>query len=267
MALGGNSTSAPEAPPVQRLSAQERVRKAFKCSVELEVMAGFKIALWGLHKTGKSHFAGTAPLPIYVIDTEGAWHLNRTAFPKEVQQQIFVSEVLYQADKEGNKVNVIAAMDAMFEALDALTDLIKETPDDKVGTIVIDSMTDLWDWLGIWKDVADLPGPGGRLQWGHANKRYTEFINMLLHSRWNVVATFKAEGMVDKTGADLGMDKAKWQKKTPYWFDCIAELRREETRRILILKGDRLGDIREKLEDPSFPKLVELFKKRTKVTF
>ena len=266
MALNKGSQSTPQGP-----SAQERVKKAFKASVNLEVVKGLKIALHGKEKTGKSHFAGTAPAPIYIIDTEGAWHLNRLAFPHDKQEQIFVSEVLYMAGKKDGKVDVVASLDAAMEAIDALTTLIRETPPEKTGTIVVDSVTDIWDWLAIWKDTAILPGPdtkGSRLEWGHANRRYAEFILMLLHSQWHVILTGKSDEIVSDKGVSLGIDRAKWQKKTGYYVDVIAEMKKDaQGVRTLTLKGDRFGDIREVIPNPSWDVLIKAFEKRTGVKF
>lgn len=273
MAIGQPSTSTPSpASKADQLAAlRVRLKQVFKPSSELEVIKGLKVAVWGRYKVGKSHFAGTAPGPIYIIDTEGSWHILKLSLPADKRDNVHISEVLYKAGEDTNKIDILKAMDAMFEALDLLTQVILLTPEEEAGTIVIDSMTDLWDWLAIWKDVADLPGPEGRLQWGHANKRYAEFMNMLLVSKWHVVATFKADEMVDKKGGSVMMGddvmyKPKWQKKTGHAFDVIAQMRKDaDGKRRLVLEGDRFGDIRDTLVDPSWPKLIALFSKRTGV--
>jgi hypothetical protein len=132
------------------------------------------------------------------------------------------------------------------------------------GTIVIDSGTDIWDWLGIWKDEQNFKEPG-RLQWGHANKRYARFIIMLLHSKWNVLGTFKAEGMVDSKGGDMGQDKAKWQKKTDYYFDVIIEYKLVGNIRQAIFRGDRYGGNLGVLENPTWDDVKKHLERKKKV--
>lgn len=133
-----------------------------------------------------------------------------------------------------------------------------------VGTIVLDSGTDIWDWLGIWKDEKNFSEPG-RLQWGHANKRYNQFIMMMLHSRWNVVATFKAEAAVSDKGGDLGFDKPKWQKKTGYWFDVIIELQRTANGRVAVFRGDRFGGNLATIENPTYQSIVAQLQSKKKL--
>jgi hypothetical protein len=258
MALGKKINKEPEPERVPR-----NIKDLFKPSVELEHVAGFKIAAYGRAKVGKTHLAMTAPKPIYGIDTEGSWSLNRKQFSLKDQEQINVAQVLYEADKKSHKVDVVASLDAAFEAMDVLTDFIA-TYDGPIGTIVIDSGSDIWDWLGTWKDEQNFSEPG-RLQWGHANKRYNEFIMMMLHSQWNVIGLFRAEAAVGGTGADLGYDKPKWQKKTDYWFDVILEMKYDGLTRQAIFKGDRFGGTHSPLTNPTWESIVKHLEDKTKI--
>lgn len=241
----------------------KNIREIFKPSVELEHVAGLKIAIWGRAKVGKTRFAMTAPKPIYGIDTEGSWSLNKDAFSLEDQKQINVAQVLYEADKKKHRVDVVASLNAAIEALDVLTDFLVDYTG-PVGTIVIDSGSDIWDWLGTWKDEQNFSEPG-RLQWGHANKRYNEFILMMLHSKWNVIGCFRAESAVDAKGADYGYDKPKWQKKTDYWFDAICEVKKTGNGRDFIFTGDRFGGNLGRLENPTWSDVTKLLESTKKV--
>ena len=239
------------------------IMDVFKPSVSLEHVTGIKIAIWGRAKVGKTHFAMTAPKPIYGIDTEGSWSLNRKQFSKEDQEKINVAQVLYESDKKNHKVDVVASLQAAYDALDVLTDFIA-TYEGPVGTIVIDSGSDIWDWLGTWKDESNFSDPG-RLAWGHANKRYNEFIMMMLHSKWNVIGIFRAEAAVGNSGVDLGYDKAKWQKKTDYWFDVIIEFQQTATGRKAVFRGDRYGGNLGTIENPTWDTLVQHLETKKKV--
>jgi len=297
------------------------IRDVFRPSTELEHVSGLKIAVYSRAKVGKTHLAFTCPLPIYGIDTEGSWGLNRKQFPEEIQKQVHVRQVLYDASKKDNLVDLVAALNAARDALDVLTDYItcndlvetflssvkqatmaeliaglttsEYTPNQDLieyvleemvfyesitagevytyvkpfpkGTIVIDSGTDIWDWLGIWKDEQNFSDPG-RLQWGHANKRYNQFIMMMLHSKWNVLGSFKAEAMVDSKGADMGTDKPKWQKKTDYWFDVIIEMKRIGNDRQVVFRGDRFGGNIATLVNPTWDDIVKQLESVKKIT-
>jgi len=313
--------SGPKGKSVEVGRVPKSIRDVFRPSTELEHVSGLKIAVYSRAKVGKTHLAFTCPLPIYGIDTEGSWSLNKNQFSADVQKQVHVSQVLYMADKEGGKVDLVKSLDAARDAVDVLTDYIacndkvetflkeKEhatvleiivgltTPDyipnpDTIsyvleemafygtarlsedqwafvtpfpkGTIVIDSGTDIWDWLGIWKDEQNFTDPG-RLQWGHANKRYNQFIMMLLHSKWNVLGSFKAEAMVDTKGGDIGTDKAKWQKKTDYWFDVIIEMKKIGNDRQVIFRGDRFGGNISTLINPTWNDIVTELESNKKI--
>jgi hypothetical protein len=308
------------------------IRDAFRPAIELEHVAGLKVAVYSRAKVGKTHLAFTCPLPIYGIDTEGSWALNKNQFSEDIQRQVHVAQVLFMAEKEGGKVDLVASLDAARDALDSLTDYIScndrveeflkvkgtatltevlvgitnaaagpwndqqtgvyipnqetveyvleelvqygcSTKEGELykyvnpfprGTIVIDSGTDIWDWLGIWKDEQNFTEPG-RLQWGHANKRYNEFIIMMLHSKWNVLGSFKAEAMVDTKGGDLLTDKPKWQKKTDYWFDVIIELKSMGPDRQAIFRGDRFGGNIGTLLNPTWQDIVTQLESKKKV--
>lgn len=257
--------------PLAKTNEEEKksIKELFKPSVELEMVAGLKIGVYGRWKVGKTHFALTAPLPIYFVDTEGSARINAKLFPKERQEQVYVSEVINWADKKEKKIDLMASLDAVMDSVDVLTDMILENPD-AGGTIVIDSASDIWDWLNQWLEMsADAVRTKGgnisRLEWGKANRRYTEFMYMLLRSRWNVVMTFRSFEAVSDKGQSLGYDQPKWQKNTPYWLDLITELKMEGTETVMKFRGDRFGRLTEDLRNPSWESLADYLKKKSGV--
>ena len=321
--------SGPKGKSVEVGRVPKSIRDVFRPSTELEHVSGLKIAVYSRAKVGKTHLAFTCPLPMYGIDTEGSWGLNKNQFTEAIQRQVHVKQCIFDASKKHNLVDVVAALAAAQDALDVLTDYIEcndmvetwltgksatlpeimsgittpeYTPNEDLvlyvleemldyncitigpvdpanavpvkytyvkpfpkGTIVIDSGTDIWDWLGIWKDEQNFSDPG-RLQWGHANKRYNQFIMMMLHSKWNVLGSFKAEAMVDSKGGDIGTDKPKWQKKTDYWFDVIIELKSVGNDRQAIFRGDRFGGNIATLTNPTWSDIVQQLESKKKIT-
>lgn len=242
----------------------------FRPSTQLEKIHGIKVGVFGRAKVGKSHFALTAPLPIYAVDTEGSLALNVLQFDEKRRSQIFIANVLREADKLHHKIDLSQSLAALEEAIDMLVDTIVEQGEaDKVGTIVIDSGTDVWDWLGIWIDaVASQKSSVGpfRLEWGKANRKYTQLIQMLIKSNWNVIWTFRAVEAINEQGQSLKYDQPKWQKNTPYWLDVICEMKMTGPQTNLIkFAGDRYGRISKDLENPTWDTFVAHLKKHTKV--
>lgn len=245
----------------------------FKPGTSLECVKGLKIGIYSRSKIGKTHFALTAPAPRYVIDTENAYQWNLRQFPVEHRAQTFVSEVLEEADYDKKKgVDIFKSLDLTLEAIDLLTQHIMELeetdPNGPRGTIIIDSASDIWDWLSMWIEEYATRTSGGnvnRLEWGKANKKYNRFMRMLLSSDWNVVWTFRSEPAVDDKGRDMGYDKVRWQKKTDFWLSLITELKMEGVDVVMKFRGDRFGRIQEDLVNPNWDSLCKHLTKHSGV--
>ena len=73
-----------------------------------------------------------------------------------------------------------------------------------MGTIVIDSGTDMWDWLSTWLELEGATkfnksdNSMNRTEWGKANKKYADFMYLLLRCNWNVIWTFRAHPVIDR---------------------------------------------------------------------
>lgn len=261
MSFGTTKTKITEAPPIN-------LTDIFKPSVSLEVVPALHMAIYGRAKTGKSWFSLTAKPPLYIIDTEGSIKINIKSFPEEIRSQIFIAEVLLAADKVNRKVDLTKSLAALTEAIDIITS--HAMTQDTIGTIVIDSATDIWDWLGIWLEDGLGKGEGdriNRLEWGKANKRYTQMMYMLLRSNWNVIMTFRAAPAVDNKGSDLGFDKARWQKNSDYWFDLITEITREGSDHIIQTVGGRFGDEILEFTNASWTEVRDKISKQSGVKF
>jgi hypothetical protein len=91
----------------------------------------WSILVWGQPGVGKSHFLHTCPDPLVVIDTEKkAQKIAHKFTDKEVY--------LFQPD------NFEESLDALHQGLDILDHFRYE--EDTIGTIGVDSMTDMWEW-------------------------------------------------------------------------------------------------------------------------
>jgi len=182
-------------------------------ATNLKAGKGLKLAIWGRAKVGKSHFCLTPPGKIFIIDTESAIKTNIQVFPPELRERVFVADVLqfsgFRDDR--NELNYGGMLDVIDEAIDRILETVKEEGSDNV-TVVIDSASDLWDWLGIWISE-EVPGVShigkddkiNRLEWGKPNKRYASAMLKLTTSGCNIICTFKAKDAVGPDGADWDM--------------------------------------------------------------
>ena len=89
-------------------------------------------------EVGKTHFALTFPEPVYVVDTDlGVAPL--LAKPEFRGKDIRIYDAV-KLDLENDEVDPIGSLDMLEKALTALRDV-------KYGTIVIDTITDIWQWI------------------------------------------------------------------------------------------------------------------------
>lgn len=243
----------------------------FKPSTTIKVDKGLKIALYGEAKSGKTYFGLTAPKPIAIIDTENGVQQNKYSFSKEEQDMFLLLRVIEDAvlDVDTNKIDVVEGLIVIEEALGSIVEMLHENPD-ALKTVMIDSGTDLWDWLGIWLDERaetkkTKSGAMPQFEWGKANKKYTEMMYKLLKSNANVIATFRAVDAYSETGERLGYKVPKWQKNTDYWFDFIAELKDKGIHRELIIHGNRFGIPKGTIiKNAQWNDVVDLIKKYSK---
>jgi len=249
----------------------------FKPATELKATQGLKIAIWGRAKVGKSHFCLTPPGKIFIIDTESAIKTNIGSFPQDVRERVYVADILqFSGLKDGTSDIDYGMMLDIIE--DAITKVLMAVRQDgeQNATVVIDSASDLWDWLGIWLvERPDVKHTGedkvNRLEWGKANKRYIQAMTKLMMSGCNVICTFKAKDAVGPDGADLGFAKPRWQKNSKHIFDVIGVIEKTGDKRVLKFTGAdngcRYGDKVPDLENPTWNTLIEHLQKHCHVVF
>lgn len=272
-------------------SAVEKARNRFTPSTELPALRGLKLGVYADAKVGKTHFALTSPLPIFVIDTEGAAKLIAKNFDDTRQGQIYIDEVIQMVGKKKGKFDIVGSLKALEESIDIITDVVmmserdveELTEDEKAsmliepgvrGTIVIDSATDMWDWLSTWLELEGATkfnksdGSMNRTEWGKANKKYADFMYMLLRSNWNVVFTFRSRPVVDAKGSDLGTFSARWQKNTKFWLECSFEMIHDGVGTKMIYRGGRFGMVGKipDVKNPDWSGVVDALEKSSGIT-
>jgi len=248
-------------------------------ATELEAAHGLKIAIWGKAKVGKSHFCLTPPGKIFVIDTESAIKTNIKSFPDDVKERVFVADVLkFSGLNESGDIDYGQMLGVLEDAITKILGAVKTDGEHNI-TVVVDSASDLWDWLGIWLSE-EAPGVShigkdkdkvNRLEWGKANKRYARAMLKLIMSGCNIICTYKAKDAVGSDGSDLGFAKPRWQKNSKHLFDLVGVMEKSGDKRVLKFTGSdnggRYGDKIPDLENPTWTKLLEHLEKNCGATF
>lgn len=230
----------------------------FKSIADLKKVKGFKLAVHGLSKTGKTYLGMTAPdwycescktyilflpeesgsknkkcpycdaenvvkAPIRVIGSEQTTIETADLFP---WKNIEIKEIYNENVQE----DIIDGMESLREVLSLISWLGKDFDH---GTLVIDSGTDLWRWIAEWL-FSYVGAPRGktirkmakdkdifRFDWRYANVKYQNIVMKLLNSDVNIILTGQDHNLYDDNGNMLSIVGPSWQKQTPFWFNII----------------------------------------------
>lgn len=197
----------------------------FKKLSAVEPVKYLKTAVHGLPKSGKTRFGLTWPPPIYVISTEPGLRPLIKLFPNK---EIFFVDV-YEPDYEGLfEVEPTKTLSKIDSAVRLIRDKVREKPE-SVGTVVVDSVTDIWKWVQEWMkaDILKIDKTARVRQqwdWGHANNKYQNIIMQLLSLPTHLVLTAQDKEEYAGPGGGTGIFSARWMKQTPYWVDIIIGL-------------------------------------------
>lgn len=250
----------------------------FVPATELPTIKWLKLGVWGPPKVGKTHFTMTNPTgKIFIIDTEGSAKTNIQMFPDDVKERVFIFDVLKHATTKDGEIDYDNLIAILEDVIRKTSQTIKQEGGENV-TIVIDSATDIWDWLAIW--VTELPGVKhigadkdkvNRLEWGKPNRKYADIFRNLLFAECNVILTFLAKDTVSSTGETIGIEP-RWQKNTFRWLDVVAQLEKVGDRRTMRFSGSknvggRIVDKMPDLENPDWLALCKHIEKHTGVKF
>jgi len=193
----------------KEMTEQKPVEIEFKSLLEAEKKRGLKIGIYGDFATGKTHFALTAPEPIFIIDTElGSSPLAHLFKGKDIK-------ILDVAEKDGSR---------SFEKIEKAVEFISKQ--DKIGTVVIDSVSDFWDYTQEFAKVNIFKiKPQDRLaqqwDWGIINKLYLSLLLKLIKLDCNLILTARETEIYAGPGQPTNMVKPKWQKNTGFWVDFV----------------------------------------------
>ena len=245
---------------IEKLSPRSK-EEFFKQSTGAQfVKRGLRVGAWGATETGKTYFAMTFPEPVFIIDTEfGAAPLLHMFPNKDIR--IFECAQLDSITSEPDPLKSLTEVEA---ALSSLKDIDH-------GTLVIDSGTDIWQWISAWLEtVATKRSESGqpyRFEWGKANSRYRMLLmRILARPQINFVITAQTQEKYDNSGKPTGITEPRWQDKTEYWMDIIVhfqKLYRGSWKYISTIEKCRFKRAANlEIEDVSYDKLVNALKEK-----
>jgi len=242
----------------------------FKGGSRVTKKKGLRMGLWGGTGAAKTHCGLSCPKPIYIIDSEfGTFPLLEQPIFKEWladgnpdldQDYIYVFEAAV-LDEQSAEPDPLLSLEAVEEAL---TSLVKVP----FGTVVIDTVTDVWGWINTWLEGVAIKrtektGDKYRFEWGKANSRYRLNMMRLLTKPMNLVLIGQERPIYDSAGKETSSTKGDWQKKTPHWVDLALHCRRGTDGKFRAsVDKCRIGDYKTSVISPiTYPKVVQWLEK------
>lgn len=246
-------------------------------------MKKLKVGAHGQQKTGKTRFGMSSCLnfgPTYIIATEpGIFPLSRLFPDKEIYfvKNSYGEPTVYELDTSGTfEVETVKTLKNIDQAVRSVRKLCLEDPS-KVGTVVVDSVTDVWKWVQEWMKTEILKiDKTARVKqqwdWGYANNKYQNIIMQLISLPCHVILTAQDREEYVGAGAPSGNFEPRWQVQTPYWVDIVMGFEKRKDKNTNRIKyyatiedsrhmDDNLQPIAGiETENPTFDKLVSLLK-------
>jgi len=211
----------------------------FVSSKEAQSLSGIKILYWGEFGTGKTFDACTFPGPIHIISTEFgvAPIVSQTGrddiFRLECTDPFTDKPVKANGDLDDEPfaTDPVDSLNKVEEATEWLHQQYKNGSI-KGGTVVVDSISDIWSWLANWLDYIAKKQQSKssgkefmmRTEWQKANAKYKWILMRLLALPCNLVMTARSAAVYDGTGNITAQNKPKAQGETSYYVDVVAHL-------------------------------------------
>lgn len=211
------------------------IDELFKKADEIDTTNRLTCVFWGPPGVGKSYAAMTFPGPMVIIDTDGGIRLNLKYFKDKKDIRIMDCNVPFANQPKDNRGNILDdpfSVDPLA-SLEKLEFAIHNVANFKPKTIIIDTITDVWSWIGTWlkyKSEVRTTKIGtdtiNRFLWGDANNRYDWMVKMLKGLNCNVILIARSKD-VYSGGESTNQQTMDAQKKTASHVDIVAEFKQE----------------------------------------
>jgi hypothetical protein len=252
----------------QKVNVEQKIEEVkekpvlFEKLKDLKSTRGIKILSYGNFSTGKTHFALNSPGPVYVIDTENGSTPLADKFPD--------ANIVNICEMDNDNLNEKDDV-RNLENFQKVVDYLLTIPDNEIGTIIVDSISDLWDWSQAYAKTKIFKIPiENRFQqqwdWQVPNKIYLKQLRKLINKNCNIIFCARAGEEYAGAGQPSGTYKPQCQKKTPYWVDIVLfhevkYLNKQINFFAKIEKCRQKGTVIGKvIENPSLEKLNEVIK-------
>ena len=254
----------------------EETEVTFQKLSAADPMKFLKMAVHGRPKSGKTRFCLTCPPPIYVIETEPGLRPLIKLFPEKEIYFIDVYEPDYSGVFETDSTKTLANIDT---AVKLIRQKIKDNPT-SVGTVVVDSVTDIWKWVMEWMKVEILKidkTARVKQQWDYqySNSKYQNLMMQLISLPTHVVITAQDKAEYVGAGQPSGTYEPSWMWQTPQWVDIVLGLVKIRDPKLLAIRYlSTIEDARHMnentlqpiagidIENPTFEKILETIKKK-----
>lgn len=208
----------------------------FKPLEKIEEGEGAKILIYGGPEVGKTFFGLSCPEPIVVVSTE--FGVKKVAHHFE-GKKIFLKECNIPfgdkiVSKKGVKDETPFRVDPIssLRKVEAAADFIKEALDSgrlkPGGTILIDSLTDIWAWLSIYLDYTAERQTGQNGQefikgneWTKINEAFRTLVSKFNILPMHVVLTCRVRRTLDRDGNMKQPDTFKAAKEANHHVDIV----------------------------------------------
>jgi len=247
-------------------------KKVFtKASQVVQHKTGLKVLIFGRTETMKTGFALSAVKrckPLFMFDTElGAPPLFRH-FKKEELDFIEWCDATF-LDPNTDLPDPLEALRRLESSLTAIKEFTDRTsPDNPIkGVVVIDSLTDVWDWIQEWLDKTGTKAKGQLLQfnWPKARRRIRKLIFRLLAKPVHLICTAHPQEIYKDKNA-TGEFRARVEKALPHRFDIVIHAKRFEIPgsdvqyKAYVAKNRFMKNWRPVFDEITFAKLVDKLK-------
>jgi hypothetical protein len=231
--------------PVEEVldTTKNEVKKPlFVSSKEAQSLTGIKILYWGEFGTGKTYDACTFPGPIHILSTEFGCAPIVSQTGREDIFRLECTDPFTEKPKRANgeeddepfATDPVESLNKVEEATEWLYQAYKNG-DIKGGTVIIDSISDIWAWLANWLDYIAKKQQSKssgkeymmRTEWQKANAKYKWILMRLLALPCNLVMTARSSPVYDGQGNVTASSKPKAQGETSYYVDVVAHLTNE----------------------------------------
>ena len=255
---------------------EKPVMVSFQKLSSAEPLKHIKLAVHGRPKSGKTRFALTCPPPVYIIETEPGLKPLIKLFPEKEIYFVDIYEPDYSGVFESDATKTLEKFDA---AIKLIRQKVIENPN-SVGTVVVDSVTDIWKWVMEWMKIEILKidkTARVRQQWDyqHANTKYQNIMMQIIALPTHVVITAQDKAEYVGAGQPSGVYEPSWMWQTPQWVDIILGLVKFRDPKLgEICYTSTIEDSRHMNEntlkpiagteiiDPTFDKVLEIIKKK-----